>query len=81
MSRMESNQIVDTWMLFKEYLEKKQIELVAEKFVDMLADYGVEEEQLMDALGSDSVLDEAIRYYLDIDDNIKDYDEFDDEDY
>lgn len=78
---MESNQIVDTWMLFKEYLEKKQIELVAEKFVDMLADYGVEEEQLMDALGSDSVLDEAIRYYLDIDDNIKDYDEFDDEDY
>ena len=78
---MEANQIVDTWMLFKEYLEKKQIELVAEKFVDMLADYGVEEEQLMDALGSDSVLDEAIRYYLDIDDNIEDYDEFNDEDY
>ena len=71
---MESNQIVDTWMLFKEYLEKKQVEIVAEKFVDLLADYGVDEEQMVNALGSDHALDDATRYYLDLDGE-------DDEDY
>ena len=74
---MEANQIVDTWMIFREYLEKKQVELVAEKYIDMLADYGVSEESLLNSLGSDAHLDEAIRYYLDLD-NVEDYD---DEDY
>jgi len=64
---MEENRIIDTWMLFREYLDKKQIEIVAEKYIDMLADYGVDEESLTNALGSDGSLDEAIRYYLDLD--------------
>ena len=71
--------IVDVKSLFKEYIDKKQTEVVAEKFVDMLADYGVSDETLMAALGSSSSLDYAINYYLDSDD---DYDEDDyDEDY
>ena len=53
--------------LFKEYLDKKQIELVAEKYVDLLADYGVEDITLKDCLGVDSNLDTAIGYYLEID--------------
>jgi hypothetical protein len=64
---MNEEQIVDFWSLLKEYVDKKHIEVVAEKYIDMLADYGVSDETLKESLGSDSVLDEAIGYYLEID--------------
>jgi len=54
-------------MMFKEYLDKKQIATAAERYVDLLADYGVEDEQLKYLLGTDAVLDHAINYYLDLD--------------
>ena len=38
---MNEEHISDIWTMFKEYLDKKQIDLAAEKFVDLLADYGV----------------------------------------
>ena len=61
---MDESQIVDLWTLFREYLDKKQaIEVLAERFVDMLADYGTSDEALRNALGSDSYLDNAISYY------------------
>ena len=31
---MTEEEIVDIWNLFKEYIDKKQIEVVAEKYVD-----------------------------------------------
>lgn len=71
---MNEQQIGDIWTLFKEYVDKKQIDIVAEKFVDLLADYGVDDHVLKDALGVDADLDAAIGYYLDIDADI-DYDE------
>ena len=43
---MTEEEIVDIWNLFKEYIDKKQIEVVAEKYVDLLADYGVSDETL-----------------------------------
>jgi len=64
---MDEEQIADVWTLFKEYLDKKQIDVVAEKFVDMLADYGVSDVSFKEVLGHDAVLDAAIGYYLDID--------------
>lgn len=64
---MNEEQITEVWSLFKEYLDKKQIEIVAEKYVDLLADYGTSDETLKEALGIDSLLDEAIGYYLEID--------------
>lgn len=64
---MNEEQIVDIWSLFKEYLDKKQIDIVAEKYVDLMADYGVSDETFKEALGTDSLLDEAIGYYLEID--------------
>jgi hypothetical protein len=64
---MKEEQIVDIWMCFKEFLEKKQIELAAEKYVDLLADYGVDDIVLKEALGNDEVLDSAIEYYLGLD--------------
>lgn len=66
---MTEEQIIDTWGLFKEYVDKKQIEIVAEKFVDMLADYGVDDETFVSSLGSSNSLDQAINYYLDVDDD------------
>ena len=74
---MDGTQIVETWQVFKEYLDKKHIETVAEKYVDLCADFGTEDEAFRDALGSDHDLDKAIGYYLeedvdDLDDNYND---------
>jgi hypothetical protein len=69
---MNEEQIVDMWMCFKEFLEKKQLELAAEKYVDHLADYGVDDIVLKEALGNDDYLDAAIEYYLDEDDESED---------
>jgi len=75
---MNEEHIADLWNLFKVYLDKKQIEIVAENYVDLLADYGVSDEAFMSALGTDLVLDHAINYYLDIDADMYDEDEWDD---
>jgi hypothetical protein len=72
------DQAVDVWNLFKEYVDKKQVELVAEKFVDLLADHGVDDQQMKELLGNDNHLDEAISYYLD-EDNEETYDDEDNE--
>ena len=75
---MNEENIVEIWTLFKEYIDKKQIEVIAEKFVDLMADYGVADEVLQDCLGVDSSLDEAIYYYLDLDaDDVEDENEWD----
>jgi len=58
--------IIDSWSLFKEYVDKKHINVVAEKYVDILVDYGIDEKDLKDILSehSDKNLDSAILYYL-----------------
>ena len=71
---MNEEHISDIWTMFKEYTDKKQMELVAEKYVDLLADYGVSDETFKEVIGTDSNLDEAISYYLDLD-NVEDDDE------
>jgi len=71
---MNEEHISDIWTMFKEYVDKKQMDLVAEKYVDLLADYGVSDETFKEVIGTDSNLDEAISYYLDLD-NVDDDDE------
>jgi hypothetical protein len=71
---MDEDQIADIWNLFKNYLDKKQPELVAEKFVDLLVDYGVDDLTLKSSLGNDKLLDAAIQYYLE-DDDEEDYEQ------
>lgn len=71
---MNDEQIGEIWTLFKEYIDKKQVDIIAEKFVDLLADYGVGDHVLKDALGVDSDLDAAIGYYLEIDADASDED-------
>ena len=73
---MNEDQIVDIWNLFKEYLDKKQIDIAAEKYIDLLADYGVDDITLKESLGNDKYLDYAINYYLDLD---SEYDEYEDD--
>jgi hypothetical protein len=74
---MDEDQIADIWNLFKNYLDKKQPELVAEKFVDLLVDYGVDDLTLKSSLGNDKLLDAAIQYYLEDDDEDIDEQEWD----
>ena len=74
---MNEEQIVDFWNLFKPNLDKKQIEIAAEKYIDLCADYGVEDIIFQECLGNDKDLDAAISYYLDLDE--ADYDDYEDE--
>jgi hypothetical protein len=71
---LNETQIGDIWMLFSDFIDKKQVEAAAERYVDLLADYGVSDRVLQSATGVDSVLDQAIEYYMD-------EDEEDDDDY
>jgi hypothetical protein len=79
---LNESQIADIWIMFKEYIDKKQLDIVAEKYVDLLADYGVRDEVLEEVIGTDNELDDAINYYLENDYSDDGYDdEEDEEDY
>jgi hypothetical protein len=71
---MEVSHIVDIWLLFKDQIDKKVISITAEQYVDQLADFGVTDQTLKMSIGNCDILDAAIAYYLDIDDDT-DYDE------
>lgn len=73
---MNENHIGDIWLLVKEYVDKKAIESLAERYVDLLADLGVNDKIIKDSIGYDEPLDAAIEYYLDQDSE----EAFDDED-
>lgn len=72
---MNENQITDIWMLFKEYVDRKVVDTVAERYVSMLIDHDVSEKQLSNALGHDDVLDDAISAELGESDDDYDYDD------
>jgi hypothetical protein len=77
---MNENQVADIWLLFKEYVDKKAIESLAERYVDLLADHNVSDKTLKEALGSEGALDDAIEYYLgqDEEENFEEEDNWDD---
>jgi hypothetical protein len=74
---MNENHIGDIWMLFKEYVDKKVLDVLAERYVDLLADHGVSDKVMAGASGVDDDLDNAIDFYLD---ETSDEEELDDED-
>lgn len=76
---MNENQIADIWLLFKEYTDKKAVEALAERYVDLLADHGISDKTLKDSIGYDESLDDAIQYYLDQDseENVDEEDNWD----
>jgi len=73
---LTEDNVIDIWTGLKEFFDKKAIETVASKYVDILADNGVSDHVFRAAIGGDEDLDEAIEYYLDeADDDIEvDYD-------
>lgn len=73
---LNETQVGDIWLNFVEYLDKKQLETCAERYIDLLADFGVSDRVLQAATGVDDILDQAIGYYLNDDDEVED-----DEDY
>jgi len=72
---LNETQISDIWLMFVEYLDKKQTETVAERYIDLLADFGVPDRVFKDAIGVDEILDQAIGYYLDDDTDSDDEEE------
>lgn len=72
---LNETQIGDIWMLFSDFIDKKQIEAAAERYVDLLADYGVSDRVFQSAQGVDNTLDAAIEYYLDEPDAADDEDD------
>jgi hypothetical protein len=62
---MNEDNIIDIWVGMKEFIEKKALETAASKYVDILADNGVDDHVLKAAIGGDEDLDAAIEYYLD----------------
>ena len=69
---LNETQIGDIWLLFADYIDKKVIDSVAERYVELLADHGVSDRVMQNASGVDGTLDASIEYYLD--------EEIDDED-
>ena len=69
---MTEDPIVELWEF--QHTDKKQIDVMAEKYVHILADYGVEDDASKEALGNpDEDLDTAINYYPDLDEQDEDY--------
>lgn len=62
---LTETQIADIWILFSEFVDKKNHEAIAERYVDLLADFGTSDRVLEGATGVDSTLDSAIEYYMD----------------
>lgn len=78
---MNEDNIVDIWIGLKEFFDKKILETVASKYVDVLADNGVEDHVFKASLGSDDDLDTAIEYYLDDWDSDEEEIDYEDQDY
>ena len=62
----------EVWVLFADYIDKKQIDLVAERYIELLADFGISDQSLQTLNGNDQHLDQAISYYLEDDDVVDD---------
>jgi hypothetical protein len=62
---LNEDHITDIWLGLKEFFDKKAIETTAAKYVDVLADNGVQDHVFKAAIGADEDLDAAIEYYLD----------------
>ena len=49
--QMNEAQIGEMWMMFSDYIDKKQMDIVAERYVELLADFGVRDRTLSNVIG------------------------------
>lgn len=73
---LNETQIGDVWLLFSDHIDKKHLDDVAERYIELLVDNGVHDRTLQHSTGVDPVLDQAIQYYLE-DNNDEDQEELD----
>lgn len=66
---MTANQLLEIWMLFKDYLDKKTADAAAEKFVEMISDFGFDDQEFKELLDNDEILDDAIKNYIDFEED------------
>jgi len=64
---LNETQIGELWLLFADYIDKKQLDSVAERYIEVLLDNGVTDRTLQQAMGVEHTLDQAIEYYLEDD--------------
>ena len=57
---MDSEQIIETWNLFSDYLPAKDKSVVASSYVALIMDFGASESDLKECMGNDDNLDTAI---------------------
>ena len=80
---MKEDLIADIWTVVIEHIPEKQRKDVAADFVNALIDHGVKDSVLDSLLGVDPYLDQAIEYAVDgaeIEEEVDDYDGYEDED-
>jgi hypothetical protein len=62
---METEMLIDVWGLLKSYVPSKDKSVVAERFVHIALDHGIEDHELKELMGNDEDLDEIIKENLD----------------
>ena len=74
---MDSEQIIETWNLFSDYLPAKDKSVVAASYVALIMDFGASESDLKECMGNDDYLDTAILEIFEFDDEEDDIEEVD----
>ena len=74
---MDSEQIIETWNLFSDYLLAKDKSVVASSYVALIMDFGASESDLKECMGNDDYLDTAILEIFEFDDEEDDIEEVD----
>ena len=74
---MDSEQIIETWNLFSDYLSAKDKSVVASSYVALIMDFGASESDLKECMGNDDYLDTAILEIFEFDDEEDDIEEVD----
>ena len=62
-------QIGEVWTLFSAYIDKKHLNVVAERYVEFLSDAGATDKTLKNSVGVDHYLDHAISDFLEEDED------------
>ena len=74
---MDSEQIIETWNLFSDYLPAKDKSVGASSYVALIMDFGASESDLKECMGNDDYLDTAILEIFEFDDEEDDIEEVD----
>ena len=74
---MDSEQIIETWNLFSDYLPAKDKSVVASSYVALIMVFGASESDLKECMGNDDYLDTAILEIFEFDDEEDDIEEVD----